>query len=548
MHTHAHHPILIGAPRDMATSAKPLLLQRSDDDFIEATLDDLRSPAGRQALAGQRAKATNRQGTLKLFQPVQRQFHLALIEAWCDVPGLPRIAAAKVESAGMVLRRVGAGNRPEGWMRSKGRVRGWVPLARTGGDSADPGATRRLTHGLTGVADIDRQLTGLALQQPDKLLNEDVIPLYVAPPDVCSEAGKTLFYGMVPTISSEFSEAEPVFALPGDNSFGPQSALFRAHLVEALRGDAMDFPFAGQTLQAWWFGALEAVGSEPPAGASLSQFTELKKTNSTEALRMRRFVMLLRQLAVEFNAFEEGEAPALKALLHDIQLPLVLRDGETVQRHVRADDFLGRATKLLLSNEPVTGGAPEMPLRWPDLGSTTTRRLAEALHQTLLPRFKAIQGKAGRFDEPGARYTLRAFVRLKPEGGCPERIVWSDVSDPFVIAPWYEGDGAPPVQIPLPDPSDRELLKSLKPNVAFVVPPAIQNLLTGPAKDLMEGKGSMGTLGITWICSFSIPIITICAFIVLNIFLTLFNIVFGWMFFLKICLPFPKFGNKPPGG
>ena len=28
--------------------------------------------------------------------------------------------------------------------------------------------------------------------------------------------------------------------------------------------------------------------------------------------------------------------------------------------------------------------------------------------------------------------------------------------------------------------------------------------------------------------------ITICAFIVLNIFLTLFNIVFGWMFFLKI--------------
>jgi hypothetical protein len=28
----------------------------------------------------------------------------------------------------------------------------------------------------------------------------------------------------------------------------------------------------------------------------------------------------------------------------------------------------------------------------------------------------------------------------------------------------------------------------------------------------------------------------------------LFNIVFGWMFFLKICLPLPKFGNKPPGG
>jgi hypothetical protein len=65
----------------------------------------------------------------------------------------------------------------------------------------------------------------------------------------------------------------------------------------------------------------------------------------------------------------------------------------------------------------------------------------------------------------------------------------------------------------------------------------------------MEGKGDMGNgLGITWVCAFSIPIITICAFIVLNIFLTLFNIVFGWMFFLKICLPLPKFGSKPPGG
>ena len=189
-----------------------------------------------------------------------------------------------------------------------------------------------------------------------------------------------------------------------------------------------------------------------------------------------------------------------------------------------------------------------MPQSWPALSSTVAGKLAAAMHKSMQARFTATKGKAGRFDEPDARYTLRAFVRLKPEGACPARIVWSEYSDPFVIAAWYEGAGAPPVQIPLPDPSDRNLLKSLKPNVAFVVPPAMQNLLSGSAKDLLEGKGSTGTLGITWICSFSIPIITICAFLVLNIFLTLFNIVFGWMFFLKICIPFPKFGNKPPGG
>jgi hypothetical protein len=546
---HPPHPVLVGSPRDMQGGCRPMLLQRSDDDFIEATLDDLRTSAGRQTLQALRAHATDRQGTLKLFQPIQRQFHLALIEAWCDLPGAPRIDAAKVDSAGMVLRRLGAGDRPEGWMRSKGRVRGWLPLARVGGDSVDPGAAHRPLAALTGVADIDRRLTVFAQENTDTALNEDVIPMYLAPPDVCTEAGKTLFYGMVPTLSSELCEAEPVFAVAGDPTFEPQSKEFREHLVEALRGDAMDLPFPGATVQAWWFDAAESLGTDAPGNVTdLTQFDSLKKSSSEASRRMRRFVTLLRQLSVEFNAFDGGaEVAELKALLHAIELPLVLRQGETTPRRVRADEFLARANTVLLDKGSVSG-VLEMPATWPALGDTAKRQLAVALHKSLAPRFKAIKGKSGRFDEPAARYVLRAFVRLKPEGGCPGRIVWSDASQPFVIAPWYEGAGAPPVQIPLPDPSDRNLLRSLKPNVAFVVPPSIQGLLAGSAKDLMEGKGDTGKLGITWICSFSIPVITICAFIVLNIFLSLFNIVFGWMFFLKICLPLPKFGNKPPGG
>jgi hypothetical protein len=44
------------------------------------------------------------------------------------------------------------------------------------------------------------------------------------------------------------------------------------------------------------------------------------------------------------------------------------------------------------------------------------------------------------------------------------------------------------------------------------------------------------------LCMFSIPIITLCAFIVLMIFLALLNIIFWWMPFLKICLPKPRVG------
>ena len=46
-------------------------------------------------------------------------------------------------------------------------------------------------------------------------------------------------------------------------------------------------------------------------------------------------------------------------------------------------------------------------------------------------------------------------------------------------------------------------------------------------------------LSLNWICGFSIPLITICAFFVLNIFLILLNIVFFWLPFIKICIPFP---------
>jgi hypothetical protein len=516
-----HHPVVVSAPRGLVRNRQPWLLQRSDDDFIPATLDDLRSAQGAERLRALRAQALDGRGTLKLFQPIQRQFHLALVEAWCDVPGEPRIDPAKVQAAGMVLRRVGAHGQPEGWMRSNGRIRGWVPLARVGGAEADPAAARRAERGLTGVPDIDRQLAGFVRENPDSLLEEHVIPLYVAPPDVCRDAGQTLYYGVVPTISSELSEADARFGAAEGVDFGPQSQAFQDHLVQALRGQAMDLPRVGETLVPGWLRDSEQPGADS---------------------RLARFVLLLRQLASEFDAFTTPGNPVLQAL-HALQLPLKKRADDQQQRSVRADEFLAKANAIVLGQDGTQSA--EMPESWPAMDASAAQRLATALHAAMQSRFAAMKGKTGRFDEPDARYQLRAFVRLKPEGACPARVVWSEPSDPFVIAAWYEGAGAPPVQIPLPDPGDKNLLKALKPNVAFVVPPSLQSLLSGATKDLLDGKGSSSNLGLTWICGFNIPIITICAFLVLNIFLTLFNLAFGWLFFMKICLPFPKI---PPKG
>ena len=548
---HPQHPVLIGAPRDLLAQPRPLILQRSDDDFIEATLADLRSAAGRQQLLARRAQAVDAKGVLKLFQPIQRQFHLALIEAWCDAPGTPRIDAARVHSAGLVLRRLDAQGRPEGWMKSQGRLRGWQSLARLGGAAREPAAALRLQRRSTGVAGIDRAIAASAASaaaSADEALEEQVIPLYLAPPDVNADAGKTLLYGLVPTTSAELSEAPPTLGDEGGNNFGPATAAFNQHLVEALRGEGQSLPFAGQAVRAGWFDAGEMATDSPPIDIDPTQWAELRSGSSSQARALQRFLLLLRQLSGEFNVFDGGaEVAALQAQLRAIRLPLVLRGGETVARTVAAFDCLRDATTLLLAKEALPY-AVEMPAVFPALDAATQQDLKTALHSAMSARFSAMKGRAGRFDEPAARYLLRAFVRIKSDCGMAPRTVWSEDSEPFTIAAWYEGAGAPPVQIPLPDASDRNLLKQLKPNVAFIVPPAMQNLLSGKTKDLLEGKGSVGTAGLSWICGFNIPVITICAFIVLNIFLTLLNLVFGWLFFIKVCIPFPKAGNKPPGG
>ena len=260
--------------------------------------------------------------------------------------------------------------------------------------------------------------------------------------------------------------------------------------------------------------------------------------------QLGQLMLLLQQLSVEFNAF--GNTPEAKRLFAELNgIQLSFNSKETGRR--KAGDFLKEAKAVLVDGEGESSSrAILMPDAWPTISAAQETRLWNVIKGAMSTRFAEIRPQEGRFDDLTSKYVVRAFVRVKRADGCPPKLIWSKASEPFTIIPWYESGPMPPVQVVLP-PVDRDFLKNAKPNVSFVVPSDLSNLLQGnDPKKMSDGEGQKvdGGLQLDWICSFNIPIITICAFIVFNIFLSLFDIIFRWMFFIKICIPFPA-GKSP---
>jgi hypothetical protein len=503
-----HATLLRGASFSKAPSGQgaPVLLERTDQDFLNAVLDQLGDAGKRADLASDLAKTREADGTLKLFQPVHRTFHLAVLEVSCDTPGSPRLDPQKIDSAGLVVRRV-AGRGPaagtEGWMKAGKKLRGWVRLG-PGEEALDPEPPRRraaLNSGLrSGHPEIDRRLA--ILHGASEPAEESAVTLFVAPPEVCKAAGKTFIYGLVPLTSSERSET-PVSPAPLDaKTVGDQlSVLFKA---------------TSKNTSYSWLGKTLTADSAAGSGGLKTDFETLNTC--------------LQQLHLQLDAID-GEGSEVRRVLDRIPLPY--GNSTKPAGQVLAD----AAEALLLRTGKVT--SVTMPDAWPALAADVRQSLLTAAQAAMGKRLGELTAGEGRFDRPTRRYQVRAFVRVKCDDGCPPKLVWSAPSEPFLIAPWFDAGAAPPTRITLPDFRDRKALRKLKPNVAFVMPDGLKEMIDGSdLKGLMDGKKGLG-IGIQWICGFNIPLITLCAFFVLNIFFSLLNIVFFWFPFLKICIPFP---------
>lgn len=152
-----------------------------------------------------------------------------------------------------------------------------------------------------------------------------------------------------------------------------------------------------------------------------------------------------------------------------------------------------------------------------------------------------------------------------PECGPFQPAIVSESTEAFQLASFFDPD-APgrPVNIPMPLDISPAGLRKFNKNARFMVSDMLCGRLKGARKttlgdlvlsvlpwpfhkDLPEPgqtSCSKGGLGFGMICSLSIPIVTICAFILLIIMVILFDLFFRWLPYLFLCLPIPGLRGK----
>ena len=139
-----------------------------------------------------------------------------------------------------------------------------------------------------------------------------------------------------------------------------------------------------------------------------------------------------------------------------------------------------------------------------------------------------------RFNELDT-YEIRVFAR-DDHDDCPGRLTWSAPSRTFRVASFYDpaGSSQRPTEIRLPDFKELEASAAM-PSVRMSSPPGSSLEFSKIGGIPTKGKVGAGEE----ICFFSIPLITIIALFVLNLFLPIVVFVFQlwWMLKLKFCIP-----------
>lgn len=501
-------PIWNATTQDTMQMQRPALLRFASDTFMQDLAAVLqKNPSSlvsyrahpesfRARPVGEPSNWTPALTQLKLYQPVHGHFYLIAASLVCRMTGLPdrAVNVAQGEKVSFVLRRVTSGGGEMAWVTTP--TKGWQPVS------------------------------SMQIVAP----GEELSPMF--PVNFTeNQRRRRLFVGLIPTSSRESFLAAPTLSplIPPPNDpdlqqeQDPRLQEVDSRVITPLKA---------------------LLTPAPPITDSKAQVAQLAREQEAS-----RFILLdladflLIYLPTLWEQIYNGTPPAGGAPglgLYNL-LATATADGTTWRAalHQAWDE----RTKI-------TGEQPGDPNFTYDLKNTN-------LNPDSL--FAALQGPLNAAPMPatpppgtlvpsvpklppggGAQYVLRC-VYQRPNCGPLQPDLVSNPTESFTIAPFFDFDApSRPIRISMPVDTSIAGLRKFQKNVSFLLSNKLRQQMecATDLKKAMDGNLACGdSFDLGMICSFSIPIITICALIVLMIFLYLLNIIFWWLPFFRICLP-----------
>jgi hypothetical protein len=296
-----------------------------------------------------------------------------------------------------------------------------------------------------------------------------------------------------------------------------------------------------------------------------------------------------------FTSLQSGSYPASHIATSLRAALIAINGGSALDRRTRQqiEDGLEAAAKSYNRDDPAelwphflfpladSVFAGPLPPKAPDAtdpadplqkGLARVDRLAELIEQALRPpRDEEMPetGLAGQgvFDSRDAWFVIRCVFE-RPECGPFDPPLLSEPTRAFQLAGFFDPDApARPIRIALPLDTSPAGLRKFDKNTAFMISDMlcgqinrvkslglgdlIRTVLPWPLhKDLSVPDSGACTdkadpnLQVGMICSLSIPIITICALLLLMIIVNLLDIIFRWVPYFLICFPLPGLKAK----
>jgi hypothetical protein len=465
-----------------AAFLKPVLLEFTTDSFM----NDFLAAASRKQPAAFQSLLLKKKGSAdpKLFQPAHGNFYLTSASLCCRQPGFPdrQLQKGDGENVFFVLRKLVNGVE-YGW-KNDATGKGWQSLG----------------------------------SAPKKILpTEERLPLI---PAVTGQS-RNIFFGYIPVSSQEAYSAAPSASPAGTETGDARHDEFNARIIEPLKDPATLF-------------STGIVPTTPVPVLSISVYLLLDMLEFFD----QYLPEVGKSLRANPNANPNSAETALKTFLQ----------GQALGGSLKLAGALGTvAAKQSQLNQP--GNVDPLQLGFNNDYNLQTNLLnlvtLEADVKAALDSRPETQPapltvpKLGKTDENEVlRYILR-YVYERPQCYPPHTYI-SQPTDQFELAPFFDPEApARPIRIGLPTDVSIGGLRKLKKNVAFMMSTDLRNKMQSINKDMLKGDppDAEGGLNIGHICSFSLPIITLCAFILLMIIVIILNIVFWWMPFLKICFP-----------